>query len=176
MRRAALPGRQRSEGVVRPRGLQMVPSAAFLPPPPAHPPRSERGVGEGACRGACQGACRGKGWGAEAAVPMLGFLQQLPAAAISCDVLRSLLFLSPLGSGRKVVVILPGGGCLAEVRSGVSGTVKFSGCSHGSGDKGKWELYPPPRHCGYQAAQEGASLLEKGSQTWADPLVLEFDS
>lgn len=53
---------------------------------------------------------------------------------------------------------------------GCQGTVKSSGYSHGSGDKGKWDLYSPPPTVA-QAAQEGASLLEKGSQTWADPLV-----
>lgn len=59
--------------------------------------------------------------GSRGPAPMLGSLQHLAGLAISCDMLRSLLFLSPVGSGRKVVVILPGGGCLAEVRSGVSG-------------------------------------------------------
>ena len=44
----------------------------------------------------------------------------------------------------------------------------------GQGQVGSVPLLPP--HCGYQAAQEGASLLEKGLQTWADPLVLDFDS
>lgn len=141
------------------------PSSASCPP---SPPSNWGG------RGNMLGSMSEEGWGQRPLHPC-----QLPATALAgwavyCDELRSLLCLSPLARGRKVAALLPGSGCLAEVRSGVSRGGQVQQVLRWFTGQGRVGAESP--HCGCQVSQDGASFLEKGSQAWADPLVLGSNS